>query len=252
MSVFAKSGTMHQLVAFLGLVFIAETTGAINAKGCTPLDSWTFDKIVPKFKAAIIKFDIAYPYGKKQEEYTKLSAAGRGSVDLLVAEVGVKDYGDMENMDLAERFNVKKDDFPVVKLFLSGHEDPIDFDGDFTDEELKKFIRRHSEVYIGLQGCLEVFDRIADKFIATENLNERKSLLREAEDEWDKIKSQSDQKIAETYVKIMRRVVEKGSDFIDLEKTRVRGVMAGQITKEKRDEMEGRLNILKSFAHDEL
>nr|XP_053644666.1 endoplasmic reticulum resident protein 29-like [Cherax quadricarinatus] len=242
----------HTVVTLLTLFLLLHLTTAINAKGCTPLDSWTFDKIIPKFHAAIVKFDIAYPYGKKHEEYTKLSAAGRGSPELLVAEVGVKDYGDMENMDLAERFGVVKEDFPKVKLFISGKDDPLDFEGEFNAEELKKFIRRHSEVYIGLEGCLETFDRIVDRFMITENLVEKKKLLRQAEDEWDKLKSPSDQQIAETYVKIMRKVLEKGGEFIGLEKNRVEGLMNGRITKEKKEEMQGRLNILKSFSRDEL
>ncbi|XP_071531891.1 endoplasmic reticulum resident protein 29 [Panulirus ornatus] len=234
------------------LAVLVQLSSAINAKGCTPLDSWTFDKIIPKFKAAVVKFDIAYPYGKKHEEYTKLSAAGRGSPELLVAEVGVKDYGDMENMDLAERFGVVKEDFPKVMLFVSGKDDHVVFEGEFNAEELKKFIRRHSEVYIGLEGCLEAFDRIVDRFMITENHSDRKALLRRAEDEWDKLKSPSDQQIAETYVKIMRKVIEKGTEFVTLEKARVEGLMNERITKEKKEEMQGRLNVLKSFIRDEL
>lgn len=234
------------------LAVLVQLSSAINAKGCTPLDSWTFDKIIPKFKAAVVKFDIAYPYGKKHEEYTKLSAAGRGSPQLLVAEVGVKDYGDMENMDLAERFGVVKEDFPKVMLFVSGKDDHVVFEGEFNAEELKKFIRRHSEVYIGLEGCLEAFDRIVDRFMVTENHSDRKALLRRAEDEWDKLKSPSDQQIAETYVKIMRKVIEKGTEFVTLEKARVEGLMNERITKEKKEEMQGRLNVLKSFIRDEL
>lgn len=234
------------------LAVLVQLSSAINAKGCTPLDSWTFDKIIPKFKAAVVKFDIAYPYGKKHEEYTKLSAAGRGSPELLVAEVGVKDYGDMENMDLAERFGVVKEDFPKVMLFVSGKDDHVVFEGEFNAEELKKFIRRHSEVYIGLEGCLEAFDRIVDRFMVTENHSDRKALLRRAEDEWDKLKSPSDQQIAETYVKIMRKVIEKGTEFVTLEKARVEGLMNERITKEKKEEMQGRLNVLKSFIRDEL
>ncbi|XP_068232793.1 endoplasmic reticulum resident protein 29 [Palaemon carinicauda] len=240
------------VLACFCIALFAQLTSAINAKGCTPLDSWTFDKIIPKFKAAIVKFDIAYPYGKKHDEYTRLSAAGRGSPDLLVAEVGIKDYGDNENMDLAERFGVVKDDFPVVKLFIAGKEDPIDFDGEFNEENLKMFIRRHSEIYIGLEGCLEVFDRIADKFMVSNNVKERRELLRKAEDEWDKIKSPSDRPIAESYVKVMRRVLEKGNEFITTETTRVNGLMGGKLAKEKKDELQGKLNILKSFVRDEL
>ncbi|KAK8378041.1 hypothetical protein O3P69_018763 [Scylla paramamosain] len=219
------------------LLVVMGAAGAINSKGCTPLDAWTFDKIIPKFHAALVKFDVAYPYGKKHQEFTKLSAAGRGSPELLVAEVGVKDYGDMENMDLAERFGVKKEEFPK---------------GEFKNEELKKFIRKNSQVYIGLEGCLETFDRIVDKFMVSEDHAQKKGLLRDAEDAWDALKSPSDRKIAETYVKVMRKVLEKGKEFVKQERSRVEGIMTGRITEEKKQEIEGRLNVLKSFIHDEL
>ncbi|KAK3867907.1 hypothetical protein Pcinc_026668 [Petrolisthes cinctipes] len=241
------------LIVALMAACMVQVSRAINAKGCTPLDSWTFDKVIPRFAAAMVKFDVAYPYGKKHEEYVKLSAAGRGSPELLVAEVGVKDYGDMENVDLAERFGVDKEQFPHVLLFVKGKEQPIIFQGEFKAEELKKFIRKNSVVYIGLEGCLETFDRLVDRFMATKSSPDRRVLLREAEDEWDKLRSPSDHKIAETYVKLMRKVLEKGDDFVKTEKTRVEGLMAGKkITKEKKDEMLGKLNVLKSFIHEEL
>ena len=169
-----------------------------------------------------------------------------------MAEVGVKDYGDMENTDLAERFGVKKEDFPKVMLFVKGRDEPFIFEGDFKAEELKKFIRLNSQIYIGLEGCLETFDRIVDKFMFSNDYNEKKGLLRDAEDSWDALKSPSDRKIAETYVKVMRKVMDKGKAFVKQEKTRVEGLMTGRLTEEKKEEMQGRLNILKSFIHEEL
>lgn len=32
-------------------------------------------------------------------------------------------------------------------------------------EELKQFVRRHSQVYIGLAGCIKEFDEIANEFV---------------------------------------------------------------------------------------
>ncbi|RXG67663.1 hypothetical protein Avbf_09867 [Armadillidium vulgare] len=236
------------------LIFITSLQIAIsiNAKGLTPLDSWSFDKITSKFKASLIKFDTAYPYGKKHDEYAKLAAASRSSLDLLVAEVGIKDYGDKENMDLGERFDVKKEDFPVVKLFINGKEDPISFEGQFNLEGLKKFIQKYADVYIGLENCLETFDRLAVQFVTTKNEEERKQILKKAEEEWDGIKNPSEEPSAEMYVKIMRKVIQKGDDFINSEKDRVEGLLKTRVSKEKKQDMEGRLNIIKSFVHSEL
>lgn len=42
--------------------------------------------------------------------------------------VSIKDYGDLENKKLADRYHVKTDAFPVIKLFIEGDlESPIDF-----------------------------------------------------------------------------------------------------------------------------
>jgi endoplasmic reticulum protein 29 len=82
--------------------------------------------------------------------------------DLLIAEVGIKDYGDFDNQEIANKFNVKKEDFPVLKLFVQGKDKPIDYGNkDFDADTIKKFIRSSSNVYIGLPGCLESFDGIA-------------------------------------------------------------------------------------------
>lgn len=97
-----------------------------------------------KFKASIVKFDIQYPYGDKQEEYGKLAQSLKNTENVLVAEVGVQDYGDMENKDIADRFSIKKEDFPVVKLFLNDDlANPIEYpsDADFTADKLKQFVR---------------------------------------------------------------------------------------------------------------
>ena len=108
------------LVTLLGLMMPAESS-AMNCKGCTPLDSLTFDKMVNTFRASIIKFDVAYPYGEKHDEFAKVAVDGAAIEDLFVGEVGIKDYGDKDNDDLRERFNVQKEDFPgriFIKITL--------------------------------------------------------------------------------------------------------------------------------------
>lgn len=79
----------------------------------------------------MVKIDVAYPYGEKHDQFTKLSESLASNPDILVGAVGVKDYGDKENTDLAERFNVKKEQYPVLLLFKEGNTQPIRYDVSF-------------------------------------------------------------------------------------------------------------------------
>lgn len=210
-------------------------------------------QVISKFKAAVIKFDVAYPYGTKHDEFAKVAEAAHTVPDLLVGEVGVKDYGEKENADLAERYKVNKDDFPAVKLFVAGVSEPYTFsDSEFTADNVKKFIRTKSNVHIGLPGCLEAFDKIATKFSQARDPEVKKALLREAEDLWDNTTGRADQKTAELYVKTMRKALDKGDDFVHNELKRVQGLAKGKMSKEKKEEIQQRINILQSFQHEEL
>lgn len=83
--------------------------------------------MVSKFKASVVKFDVAYPYGEKHEQFEKLSEALAFNPDILVATVGVKDYGEKENLDLAQKYKVAKENYPVVLLFTEGSRNPTKF-----------------------------------------------------------------------------------------------------------------------------
>lgn len=42
--------------------------------------------------------------------------------------VGIKDYGDLQNKHLGDRYGISADKLPVIKLFIDGDLDaPIDF-----------------------------------------------------------------------------------------------------------------------------
>ncbi len=75
----------------------------INCRGCTPLDALTFDKMTSTFPFTLVKFDAAYPYGDKHDSFAKVAAEAAKLQDVLVGEVGIKDYGEKDNQQLAER-----------------------------------------------------------------------------------------------------------------------------------------------------
>lgn len=62
----------------------------------------------------------------------------------------VLDYGDKENSDIAERYGVSKDNFPVLKLFVEGKSEPFTYSGDFKADEIRNFIKQHSSMYLFL------------------------------------------------------------------------------------------------------
>ena len=46
------------------------------------------------FPVSLVKFDTAYPYGEKHDEYAKISEEAAELPNMFIGEVGIKDYGD--------------------------------------------------------------------------------------------------------------------------------------------------------------
>merc|ERR1712106_386471 len=206
--------TLWRLTLFL--ISQVSVSLAINCAGCTPLDVLSFDKIINRFRASLVKFDVAYPYGDQHDELTK-------------------------------------DDYPTAFLFVKNAEGKVDsfrFAGDFSAEKLKNFIRQKSGIYLPLPGCIEEFDLLVDKLLRS-GKEDQKKVLREAEDFWDKVHGPKMHKRADIYVKIMRKIVDTDISFVTKEEQRLKKLSGGKITLEKKEEMEERLNILKSFSLQE-
>jgi len=231
-----------------------------ETKGAIGLDSLTFDKVASKFKASLIRFDTAYPYGEKQDEWVKVAADLRATPDLLVADVGVRDYGEKENQDLADRYAITKDDFPAVRLFLNGDLDkPVLFeDKDFKADRIKAFVRSKAAIKLLLESCLEEFDALAAKFTKDKATKEQqKKVFESAKKKAEALTKEADKKSANIYVKVMEKALERGVVFYESEKQRVANLLAGKLSDAKKKELQGRLNIIESFvaagaAKDEL
>jgi len=212
------------------------------------------DQIVTKFGAALIKFDVAYPYGEKHDEFGKVADATRGVMDLLVAEVNVKDYGEKDNSDLAEKYEVKSKDFPVLKLFKKDEKVPIPYTGDFKADDIIQFIKTTTGVYIGLPGCLEKFDQMAADFIKLKGDKEgRSKIIEEAKILVKRgLDSQKDTEMAKVYLKLMEKILDKGDDFVAGEVQRLENLRSSKVSVDKKEGLQKRWNILQSFVHDEL
>lgn len=151
------------------LIPLLSSRTCFACRGCVELDELTFDKVIKRFPYTLAKFDIAYPYGDKHEAFSQFSTeiAENNVADLLVSVIGIKDYGEKENEALGKRFSVRTV-FPDIKLFRNdsfatwtnypeGREISVD--------NLKQFVREHTTLYIGLNGCIREFDEIAGRFV---------------------------------------------------------------------------------------
>lgn len=229
-----------------------------NCKGCTPLDALTFDKMLNHFRVSVVKFDVAYPYGEKHDEFSKLAIDGAEVEDLLVGEVGVKDYGEKDNEELGKRFGAEKDTYPVVMLFIRDEatkkllEHKFPADEDFKADNLKSWIKRHAGIYLPLPGCLEDFDKLADRLMTATSPGEKGQIMAEAEKALLALEESDKSKKADVYVKIMRKVSAEGEAFVKTEKSRVKKILEGKLSDAKKKQMQQRINVLRSFTVEEI
>ncbi|CAK1590156.1 unnamed protein product [Parnassius mnemosyne] len=239
---------MKRLLLFLWAIFTAFfVSEATAASGSVELDEYSFDKVINKFEAALVKFDVAFPYGDKHDAFVAIAKDSKDVQELLVAEVGVKDYGEKDNEVLAKKYGATKDNFPLVKLFVKGKSEPIQFDDSkgFTSDELRRFVREKTGLYLSLPGCIKDLDKLAAKFMKAVK-DERKPILKEAEDILKKV-SEKDSISGKIYKTIMEKILEKGDEFTKSEYDRVKKLLSGKISDEKKKELGVRLNILQSF-----
>jgi len=196
----------------------------------------------------LVKFDKSYAYGDKEDAFKDVAKTVSSMKNsFLVADVGVEEYGDKENDDIRERFGIDKDAFPVFKLFKKGAaEKPIDYTGDVTKDGLIQFLKTEGGLYIALPGNLEPFDRIAAGLLSLDKEAIEGKLV-EAETAQSVAKA-DEVDYAKFYVKTIKKLLERGMDHVEREKTRITKLQDGKLSDKKKKMFADRLNILASFT----
>jgi endoplasmic reticulum protein 29 len=172
---------------------------------------------------------------------------GDSSADLLVADVGVSEYGDKDNSDITERYAIKTEDFPVYRLWLKGKNsmaDPILYKDDKKQDAFLRFAQKEANVWVGMPGQMKAFDEIAKRFPKDQkgSVNAAEKALK-GMSEGDK-----DYEHAKYYVKVFTKL-SANAEFVGKEKERLQKMIDdGSVKPAKKEQFGRRLNILSSFA----
>lgn len=223
--------------------------GSLTINGSVSIHSFIFKKVINAFDYVLVKFDEPFSYGENEEVYKEIAKVSIGIPNLMAATVGIADYGEKENGDLAEKYRITKADYPAYRLFNKDIDNPIVYEGPKKADAIKSFLVKHTGAYVGLEGCLEQFDRLAREFVAVSDEAARAGVLTSMRDQMKGLTS-SDKEVlasAEKYVKIAAKIQEVGPGFVANEQSRLRKLTDGNISDNKKIEIKLRLNILQSF-----
>ncbi|XP_033154606.1 protein windbeutel isoform X1 [Drosophila mauritiana] len=241
---------MHILVTLLLVACHSiPTTWAVTCTGCVDLDELSFQKTVERFPYSIVKFDIAYPYGEKHEAFTAFSkSAHKATKDLLIATVGVKDYGELENKALGDRYKVDDKNFPSIFLFKGNADEYVQLPShvDVTLDNLKAFVSANTPLYIGRDGCIKEFNEVLKNYANIPDAEQLK-LIEELQAKQEQLTDPEQQQNARAYLIYMRKIHEVGYDFLEEETKRLLRLKAGKVTEAKKEELLRKLNILEVF-----
>jgi len=232
-------------VALSALLLSWNVEGVVQ--GALKLDSLTFDKVLAlPGHTFMVKIDQSYAYGDKEDEFKTLCKLSHSVPNFLVAEVPIQEYGDKENDDLRERFQLTKADFPAYFLFNEANKGGLRYTGAIKADEISAWLRK-SQIKLSAIGTIGDLDDLAEQFMKDKSPELILKASQLAESQYS-----TDRK-AGMYIKIMQKVAEKGEAYVSGEMTRVSKILAGKVTAEKEDELRDKMKILRIFAaKDEL
>jgi len=232
------------------LAGILQLVEATHVKGAIALDSLTWDKVIGGDRAVLVKFDKDYAYGEKEDHFKSLAEmVGRGSDEVIVAMVGVQEYGDKLNEDLVEKYGINKSLFPVYKLFPRRNEGPpVAYTGEIRQDDLVRFLMNQiGGLYIALPGCIRELDTIAARFMASSRAG-RANQEELAARIIHKLQTQAEKDNGSFYMLVMSRIQDRGDGFVVTETARLNKMLeSASITEVRKAAFRTKLNILPSF-----
>jgi len=193
----------------------------------------------------IVRFDKEYSYGDEHDAWKAFAkTVGESSADALVCDVGVSEYGDKDNSDIAERFSIKSDDFPQFRFWAKGSTEPVTYSGAKKEEEFLRFLQEKAGVWIGLPGQVKELDMLAAEF---GKATDKAAVIAKAEAAAKSVDAK-DADAAKYYVKVMTKAAASDG-FVAKETARLKKMQEdGSVKADKKAQFGRRLNMLSSFS----
>lgn len=179
--------------------------------------------------------------------YESVAATFKSESKCIVAKVDA----DSEK-ELGSRFGISG--FPTIKFFSKTNKDGEDYSGGRSEQSFIDYLNEKcgTNRVIGggvdeKAGRIDAFDTAAETFM--KKPEERDDIISQLADTAANESDASYKKSGEYYVKVMKKVQEKGAEYVTKEIARLERMLEGHMTADKRDSMFRRKNVLVVFAN---
>ncbi len=148
------------LILFSTIFLLLISSNKAHTPGTVTVDAFTFEKILRTFDFVWAKFDTKFRMylkekkifysifylasGDKQDQFQNFAQKATRTKKFIIAEIPISDSDDKENQDLAEKYGIKKEDYPVYKLFMKDKSKPIEYTGDKTEDGIIHFLTQRT------------------------------------------------------------------------------------------------------------
>lgn len=225
------------------IFFLLSVIAVVQSEEVKVLDKDNFDGIaLDTSKNVLVEFYAPWCGHCKSlaPVYEKVALAFKNEPNCVVAKVDAD-----EQKELGSRFGISG--FPTIKFFPKNNKDGEEYNSGRSEEDFISFLNEKcgtNRVSGGgideKAGRVDAYDELAAKFMSAA-ADAREAVVAELE------AAEGDASDKKYYIKVMKKVMEKGDSYPGTEIARLSKILEGKMTAEKRDGTFKRKNILIVF-----
>eukprot|EP00026_Physarum_polycephalum_P017917 Phypoly_transcript_19305.p1 GENE.Phypoly_transcript_19305~~Phypoly_transcript_19305.p1 ORF type:complete len:223 (-),score=49.96 Phypoly_transcript_19305:13-681(-) len=219
-----------KLLTFVCLLLVLATCIlARKSNGIIEVDGETYDKVVDGNKFVIVEF--VENSWKDSPDFSKVGEEFADRTDVLVLKVDTS-----ESPVLKEKFKLST--LPTLKFYHKGSNTPDDYTGGLSAAEIIDY------AHTNINPTLKDLKKHAAEFLSHAD---QAGVIVKAEELVKDLTSKSSE-FAGYVVAYMKRIKEKGVDYVEQERTRLNNLISSKSTVEKKQkEFKKRLSALDLF-----